>query len=333
MRLNIKDFSKRIHGKLRLLSFHYGLTRSLGNPNISQIETTNACNYRCPMCPHTIGMTRSLEYMDFRFYKKIIGKLYPSNGPIYLHFLGEPLMHPDLDKMIRYGKSKGYEMGLSTNGSLLTQETSKKIIDEGLDHLVISFEIIEETFNKLRKGGNFNLVRENIIRFLQLRSLKNQEKPRVTISSITLTKDREKVEKASLFWRGKVDVSINKEIHDWSGDVPQITRIAGRKKTIRKICLWPWTRMSVLVDGKVVPCCVDYDGKYVLGDLKRDSLKSIWNGEKMIRLRKALLEGRKGDIELCSECTYGPAAKGRLRNRLYLLHKSKSLMNRFFCKI
>jgi len=130
-----------------------------------------------------------------------------------------------------------------------------------------------------------------------------------------------------------VDILDHKEIHDWTGDIPQITQIAGRKKSTMKVCLWPWTKMSVLVDGRVVPCCMDYDGKYVLGDLKRGSLKSIWNGEKMVRLRKALLEGRKEDIELCSKCAHGPADKGSLRNRLYALYISKSLINKFFDKI
>ena len=87
-----------------------------------------------------------------------------------------------------------------------------------------------------------------------------------------------------------------------------------------------------MVDGKVVPCCVDYDGKYIVGDLKTDSLKSVWNGGKMIKLRKALLEGRKGDIELCSKCTLGPEVKGILRNRLYLLYRTNSSISRSLAK-
>jgi len=321
----IDKYLKRIQHELRLLSFHYGLVSSLGDPNVNQIEITNACNYRCPMCPQSTTMTRSIEYMDFSFYKKIFRKLYPSNLPIYLHLLGEPLMHPDLEKMIRYGKSRGHEIGVFTNGSLLTEENSRKIIAAGLDYLVISFEVFEETFNQLRKGGNFNQVRENVINFLKLKGLKR--KPRVTISSITLTKE-ERFEHG--FWRSKVDKFIEKEIHDWSGDVPKITRIAGRKRTGRKTCLLPWIRMAVLVDGKVVPCCVDYDGKYVVGDLKTDSLKSVWNGGKMNKLRKALLEGRKGDIELCSKCTLGSEVKGILRTRLHLLYRTKSLISRVY---
>ena len=313
-------YTRRIHSNLRLLSFHYGFPFSLGDPNVRQIEVTNACNYRCPMCPHTGAMTRRVEYMGFSLYKRIIDKLLPSNDEVYLHFLGEPLMHPFLDKMIRYGKSRGLGIGFFTNGSLLTEENSRKIIDVGLDDLVISFEVIEETFEDLRDGGDFQQVRQNIMRFLRLRGLKT--KPRVTISSITWPKDKKRLE--NRFWRGKVDRFVMKEIHDWSGDVLEITQIAGRKSDTNKVCLFPWSRMSVLVDGRVVPCCVDYDGKCVLGDLKKDSLQSIWNGEKMISLRKALLEGRKDDIKLCNKCTLGAEAKGILRDRLHVLHRIKS---------
>lgn len=317
---SVDRFSKRIQHELRLLSFHYSLPFSLGNPNVSQIEITNACHYRCPICPHTMDMTRTIEYMSFSFFRKIVGKLYQSNEPIYLHVLGEPFMHPDLMNMIWYGKSRGYEIGLFTNGSLLTEENARNIIDVELDYLVISFEVVEDTFNQLRSGANFHEVYKNIMNFLKVRGPKR--KPRVTISSITLPKDKGNFE--NRFWKSKVDRFIEKELHDWTGDIPKITQIAGRKRNTKKTCLLPWLKMSVLVDGKVVPCCLDYDGKYVLGNLGTESLKSIWNGEKMIKLRKALVEGKKGDIELCSKCTRGPEVKGILRNRLDLLYKIRS---------
>jgi len=276
------------------------------------------------MCPHK-NMTRPIEYMDFKLYKRIIDNLYCSNGRVYLHFLGEPLLHPQLGKFIAYGKSKGFEIAFVTNGSLLSKEKSIQMIDVELDYLAISFEINQETFKKLRSGGDFKTVQKNILNFFALRNLRNKRKPFVLVSSITLNKKHD--EKIAKFWEDKVDGFNYKEIHDWRGNIQDITRIAGRKKETKKICLLPFIGMCILVDGKVVPCCVDYDGTYILGDLKRDSLKSIWNGQKIITLRRALLEGRKETIELCSKCSYGSEGKGILRKRSYILELSKKVCN------
>jgi radical SAM protein with 4Fe4S-binding SPASM domain len=270
-------------------------------------------------------MTRKVEFMDFHAFKRMIGKLFPSNGPVYLHLLGEPLMHPQLGEMIRYGESQGYEIGLFTNGSLLTEEISNDILDSGLDLLTISYEMCEQTFKHLRKGGDFDLVRQNVLQFLVMRDSRKTRKPFVQISSIVL---QDELEMDGPILETGVDDITFKRIHDWTGDLEDITSMAGMSETgPERICLAPWTTMSVLVDGRVVPCCEDYDGKYVLGDLNKDSLSSIWNGKEMSRLRKALLKRRKGDIELCKDCTHGPNDKGIPRERLFLLSRLVKLLS------
>jgi radical SAM protein with 4Fe4S-binding SPASM domain len=68
--------------------------------------------------------------------------------------------------------------------------------------------------------------------------------------------------------------------------------------------------MVVLWDGRVVPCCYDYDGKYVLGDLRQNTLAEIFNEAPMRELRRALREGRAEDVSLCRTCPRGADAHG-----------------------
>lgn len=308
---------------LRRFSFHYGLECSLGKPEIEGIEITNICNFRCSMC--TINyMTRKKEVMSFEKFKKYVDQLYPSNDYLYYHFIGDPLVNPDVSRMISYVKSKGHKTGLLTNGGLLTEEKSKEIIEAGLDALGISFEIVERTFNKTRRGGNFQQVKMNILNFLNIKKKIRSGKPKVEIHSITFPNCEKEVKQATKFWQGKVDVVHNRLLHSWAGDIPQIVEffqnsgMLSNSKNGMRICRFPWLTMIILVDGRVIPCCVDYDAKYVVGDLNKESLKEIWNGKKMVALRKALLEGRKEEIELCSKCTYGPNL-GERRNKLFFL--------------
>ena len=79
-------------------------------------------------------------------------------------------------------------------------------------------------------------------------------------------------------------------------------RIGNYLRKKRHPCYELWKRVTILYDGRVVPCCFDFDGELVLGDLKEQSLKEIWNGKKMKNLRRLHLEGKINPINLCREC-------------------------------
>ena len=71
-------------------------------------------------------------------------------------------------------------------------------------------------------------------------------------------------------------------------------------------CIRPWFSVTILWDGRVTLCCKEYDGKYILGDLSRgDTLKNVWNGKKIIALRKALIENKLSLEHPCTTCRDG----------------------------
>ena len=85
------------------------------------IEITNRCNLACSFCPKT---NRKVEDMSYENFCKIIDQVVEYTSMIYLHVMGEPLLHQDVEKMIRYANEKGLMVGITTNGVLLDKHVA-----------------------------------------------------------------------------------------------------------------------------------------------------------------------------------------------------------------
>src|SRR5690242_16267208 len=97
---------------------------STGRPAHMKIELTNYCNLACPMCPHA-QMQREVGYMKPELFRRIIDMAVPELEFAYLHHLGESLFHGRIGELIRYGRSRGVAMGLSTNATYLDHRKGK----------------------------------------------------------------------------------------------------------------------------------------------------------------------------------------------------------------
>jgi radical SAM protein with 4Fe4S-binding SPASM domain len=103
-----------------------------------------------------------------------------------------------------------------------------------------------------------------------------------------------------------------------------------QKNTPKFPCFFPWDSMVVLWDGRIVPCCNDYNGGYILGDVGKKSLEEIWNDQPMIELRKQQLLNRFENNNLCSGC-YEPC--GYRPNRLYPVSSDAWFVKRFLVRL
>jgi radical SAM protein with 4Fe4S-binding SPASM domain len=250
-------------------------------------------------------MKREKGMMDFATFKKIIDE---SRGKLeftYLHLFGESLLHPDLFKMIRYCKDAGIFTGLATNATILDEKKSQRIINSGLDFLVISFDgTSKETYEMIRRGGSFERTRKNIATFLGIRS----SRPHTVIQMIYMKGTEDKVGEYIRSWNSyNVDGIRVKPLQTWSGEIESISTLStssNEKKQLATPCDRLWRHLCILWDGTVVPCEFDFDKIYPLGNVKKESLSGIWNGERIINLRKMHLAGKRTDIDLCKSCTY-----------------------------
>lgn len=292
---------------LRAIASRLHLTTSPVPPYVFQVELTNFCNLRCPMCPHDL-MTRSVGYMEFDLFREIVSQLEATNPDLRLHNMGESLFHKEIGKFIRYANERGLETILSTNATTLTEAKIQEIIDARLSWLYVSFDgTSSSTYERFRKGARYEREKAKVERLLELRKSRGSSYPKVMMSCLSLPATSAETEVFRAYWRTRVEAVRIKPADGWDGSSERINGIVGSSqyKVGDAVCRWPWQSVVVLWDGRVVPCCYDYDGKYVLGDLRLKSLAEIFNDEPMKELRRLLRERRASEVSLCRTCPRG----------------------------
>ncbi|MEK0337891.1 MAG: radical SAM protein, partial [Nitrosopumilus sp.] len=269
------------------------------------IELTNICNYRCAFCP---SFTRKSGYMSPELLENILKNVnFKKNQLVHLHYHGESLLHPKLGKMISLCKQYGLTVGLSTNASLLNEQKSREIIESELDQLIIAFDgVSKEIYEKYRIGGNYEQVKENIQNFLKLKEKNNSQKPFTDLHVIKLTESLPLIDKFLSYWKTTpIDQITLKSYSTRGGQVKQNLAKTENwyygKRNKRYPCMWFWSTVIILCDGRVVPCCHDMQGKIILGDLTKNTMQEIWNGKKIITLRKNEIAGNY-EKKLCIDC-------------------------------
>lgn len=267
------------------------------SPIILNIEVTNACNLNCTICPSK-GLAKK-GFLDLDLLEKIIkeNKDVLENQCVWLHYSGEPLLHPDLPKIIETFRINNIETRLSTNATLLTEDIAFKIMKAGLGYIVFSVDgYSKETYENIRKGADFDVVEKNILNFLRIKK-KNNFKTKTQIQFIRINSNWNEQKYFIEKWKETDIDCINvKSFSTRAGRVNEIEKFTEIGKVKNKIekrspCFYPWETLVVLWDGRVITCCQDLLGELVVGDVKSHTLKTIWNSTAMMNLRKRQLNG------------------------------------------
>ena len=265
-------------------------------PNTVRVETTNACNARCVICPHR-RMQRPVSYMDDALYNRIIDECAKYNcGDVHLHNFGEPLLDKHIAQRVQYAKKKGLKkVTIFSNGSLLTTHKTNELMDAGLDEIKISFDgATEEEFERIRFGLKFDTVATNIKELIKIRDLKKSSlKVKVACHS---TSDKDETMQSL---ENCVDEFCFGRVHNWADS--EINHAV--KSTIRKPCSRVWRTFTVLSNGNAVLCCLDYEGKVVLGDVNKASIFEIWNNKSYKKIRLLHETAQQDEITICKNCT------------------------------
>lgn len=289
----LKSFVRQLYLK-RLLKF----------PSSVQPEIINACNANCIMCPHS-RIKREIGEMDFGLYKKIIDECSKGKPKAILPFLnGEPLLNPQLINYIRYAKEKNKksEIAIFTNASLLNEKMSLEILNSGLDRMVISFDgCHKETYEKIRRGLNFDIVNNNVLRFFQLRKEMRKRKPQVSLVIIKMKETEKEIKEFFKKWKKWAD-SVSVDVYkNWGGEIKGENE--NETADVKRFpCVRLWYQFAILRDGGVPICCLDYDGKYTIGSIKENTIREIWHGERINNYRNLHLKKLYREIPICKNC-------------------------------
>jgi radical SAM protein with 4Fe4S-binding SPASM domain len=266
------------------------------------VELTSDCNFACVMCPNKDLKGEDRGSMPYDLYTKIIDEASEWAFEINLAHRGESLLHPRVMDAIRYAGEKKLFTRLHTNGSLLTEEAARGIIQAGLDRLSFSFDGYDkQTYEKIRRGGDFEKTTANIIRFLEIKKEMGSKTPETAIEVIRFKSVTENSQAEEAFRRRfdglPLDNFTMKDLHNWAGEIR--TTKPGKHYSV---CTFPWNALVIFWDGAVLPCTQDFFGAYVVGNANQSSLEEIWNGEPMQKLRRQLTAGDIKGLEACSRC-------------------------------
>ena len=279
---------------VRRLLLAAGRDRAPRLPEIVQIESTNICNAKGVFCPRD-EMHRRQGVMSVALYRKIVDECAALGiTHVRMHNYGEAFLDRHLVEKVRYAKQKGIrEVGMISNGSLITDKVARGMVEAGLDAINISVDAGgKEVFDSTRIGLNYDKVVANIERLVRIRGELGKRRPKLILSFVRQNNSAD--EQAFIeHWRTVADKIHITELHNWAGTL-------NRESDVNYPCYRPWLTFTVLWDGRVSLCCADFDGHTILGDLNTSSIQEIWNNEAYRGVRKEHLES--GGPDVCRAC-------------------------------
>ena len=289
----------------------------LSTPMILFVDPASTCNFKCKFCPtgnhELIKETgRWQGRMDFGLYKKIIDDLKEFDEQLKVLRLykdGEPFLNKRLADMVRYAKESGAVnyIDTTTNGYLLQPERIKPILDAGLDRINISVDgMSDEQFLKFTGVKvDFEKFVENIRKLYELKGdceicikttgdfMSEEEKNRF-FDTFGNYADRIFIENVAPCWpefdvEDRLDVKITKGIYD-------------QPIGVVNTCPYIFYSISINSDGSVSLCFLDWARKLLIGDVRKQSLKEIWEGNALLQYQIEHLRGKRKENAVCGQC-------------------------------
>lgn len=263
---------------------------------IFYLEITTHCNMSCPFCP---SFSNSTNYnMDYESVIKAIKNIKKYINLLYFHVLGEPLLHPNFDKIIEYCENEKIPFAITTNGTLL--KDYKEFLFNKINLLKINISLqsliqysqdrLDEYLNNLKVFLDYRkTINSSVPINLRLWNDKHNPKTLVLNSYVEnflenyLTNHRNiRFSEADEFEWPSTKTNIN----------DKFTNCLGGKK-----------QFAILHDGTICLCCLDHEGKTKLGNIFVDKFDSVLESS----IYKEVIDGfnnRKPYFKLCQNCTF-----------------------------
>jgi len=265
------------------------------------VEITNVCNLNCSFCENN---NRKKQYMKVEQFEEILHKIKDYTDYIYLHVKGEPLLHPDLRKLLDLCEEHKIKVNITTNGTLVDSVYDVLKRAKALRQLNLSLHSENNDSDYLKKiFTRCKELSQNIFVNYRLWTLKDNKLDK---------KSTQIVNKITQEYFLSTEV-VEKIINERNIRIAENTYISkenifvwpkgGNSNCDIGRCLGTIDHVAILVDGTVVPCCLDGEGIISLGNIFNEDLTDIINGD---RFQKMYLGFKKNKIteELCKNCTF-----------------------------
>jgi radical SAM protein with 4Fe4S-binding SPASM domain len=274
----------------------------LKDPEI-RFEVTNECNYDCVMCPREL-QTRKQNQMSQNLFEKVFNEgLAIGMKMATLVSFGEPFLDKGFSDKVLYAKNKSPETELYviTNGSLVNKIMADFLIDSKFDKIRFSwYGVSDDSYSKVhRVSKNYKRIVTNNIKYLiNERNRRGLTKPHVEVYFLKMENNKHEVEEFKEMWLDFADDISIWEPHNWS-DGRDYRELDGEKRSCGRPDHGP---VQVQWDGKVVPCCWDYNNSIVLGDVSQNTVEEVLKGEKFHALKGAHKASEFYKFPFCDSC-------------------------------
>ncbi len=297
------------------------------SPTIFNIETTNYCNMKCVMCARTIHMKRKNIWISDELFENMIDKVKPykknnlenfwnwleteanidsnevsENGFYFsvvsrcliLHGFGEPFLDKNLLKRIKACKDRGIPTYFSCTPATMTVEKAVAAMEAGLTVLKFSLDAMDDESIKSIRGKKANYF-ESVDKIHQLIEIKKERKFKTLLVPCMIAFDNDK-KNTKLhqdflnFWKNKdVYAYVKSQDNRWLFE--QNKSLENKSHYAKQYCEYPWSSLTIMADGNVVPCTQVSNNEIVLGNVNENTLEEIWNGQKYKELRNMHVSG------------------------------------------
>ncbi|HMK50363.1 MAG TPA: radical SAM protein [Thermodesulfovibrionales bacterium] len=294
-----------------------------GFPFFIQIEPTNFCNLKCPVCPAGgFGFERARRHMRPEEFKSIIDDMEK-----YLLFMtlwdwGEPLLNPDLPEMVRYAADRDIKTVASTNcncNNFHDRDYLERLLRSGLSTLILAVDSVDpDRYQIYRIGGELQRALDGIKRTVAMKK-KIGGGPILMMRMVAMQHNEHEIVPMRKLARGlgvdrfsvkTVNPLYTSEFSD--KDIvprnPKYRRYDYKKGTYERIainyhCDVINRQCTIHSNGDVVPCCWCYDNNYVAGNcLVGGGITNVWNSAGFKNLRKQIV-GDKDSVPYCRTCS------------------------------
>lgn len=272
------------------------------------IEITNVCNLNCKFCDNIL---RDKAFMSIKDFEIIIEKIKEYTKLIALHVKGEPLLHPNLKEILEICSLNKISVNITTNSILLDKNIEILANSSAVRQLNLSIHSLMQNgldvssnlktiFNSVDKIRSLN---KNIIFSYRLWNIKSIEKNDVNTKILEMLSQKYKINnliqisKLNKFAKLEENVYLNQDIEfEWPSLKKKIICENGNCYGIKK-------QLGILVDGTVVPCCLDQNGDIKLGNILNENLEEILNSIKVQKILKGFNENKLVE-NLCKRCGF-----------------------------
>ena len=268
------------------------------------IEITNVCNLRCQFCPET---NRNKEFMTLEKFEKVIKKIHNYTNLVCLHVKGEPLLHKELEDILKILEKYNLKANITTNGTLIKDKLD--ILKNSKSVRQINFSLHSVTQNKLLDDEYLKCIfesvenLENLIISYRLWNLKDIKENSINTSIIKAIENYYNIPNLKQDLVDNEFIQVRKNIFI-NQDIEFIWPNINNEEIIKSgRCLALKEQVAILVDGTVVPCCLDNNGDIPLGNIFKETIEEILSKPKSIEIKKNF-ENSIITCKLCKTCGF-----------------------------